>query len=157
MFTVSLKKLALGFWWQLLLFPALEVSRSAGLVVPYLFLLLCICYWGCYFTALLSFLPCGQFWQLHILLCCWWCPYCASHWWSSATGGTPEDAWCSFCTISAAGRGAGSYSYVSSSALLSSPSHQALVVAGSPGDVPAERRAWLLIHGIVPPCCHPSF
>lgn len=37
MFTVSLKKLALGFWWQLLLFPALEVSWSAGLVVLHLF------------------------------------------------------------------------------------------------------------------------
>jgi len=48
------------------------------------------------------------------------------------------------CTTFVAGGGAGTYSCISNSAplLLSCPPPLALVVAGSPGDAPAERRTW---------------
>lgn len=83
---LSLKNnLALSFWWQLRLFPALGVSWSAGCGPTSFFAVMCLLL-GPLLVALLCFLTCGQFWQLHILPW-WWCPYRASHRWSSATGG----------------------------------------------------------------------
>lgn len=121
---LSLKNLTLGFQWQLLLFPALEVSRSAGLVVLLFFF---CCYvsvigaptYGSEFSHLWPILTAARLAMLLAmsLLCISLVGIC--YWWTS----TPEDVWCSFALTSVAGGGAGSYSCVSNSAplLLSSP------------------------------------